>query len=133
MRFNGSARLNGPVWGFVSGLHDLIVYGVLAALCVLALIVGLRIVAMVANRKSNVAAPLEDVPLVPVVLSPEQIEKRRQSHERLLQAGRAVLEQEQGRIEEQRKIEEKKKQEAIKARRERSATDAARAGLDDFL
>lgn len=133
MKFNGSARLNSPVWGFVSGLHDFIVYCVWAVLCALALLMVLVIAAMIADRKSKAATPVEDVSVAPVVLSPEQIEKQRQNHEQFLQAGRAVLEQEQKRIEEQRKIEEQKKQEAIKVRRERSATDAAHAGLDDFL
>lgn len=133
MKFNGSARLNSPVWSFVSGLHDLIVYGVWAVICALALFIVLFIVAMIADRKSKTAAPVEDVPLAPFILSPEQIEKQRQNYEQLLQAGRVVLEQERKRIEEQRKLEDQRKQEAIKARRERSATDAAHAGLDDFL
>lgn len=133
MKFNGSNRLRGPVWGFVSGLHDLILYGIAAALFVVALFVVLLILAMINDRRSKTAAPVEDALLPQVVLTPEQFEKQKRNYERLMEDGRKVLEQEQKRIEEQRELEEQKKQEAIKARRERSADAAAHAGLDDFL
>lgn len=135
MKFNGSARLNSPVWGFVSGLHDLIVYGVLAAaICAFALFVVLPLVfAMLPDEKSKQAKPEEDTPLPPIVLTPEQIEKKRRRYEQMLQEARELQEQEKKRIEAQRQIEEKRKQEIIQARRERSARAAAHDALDDFL
>lgn len=135
MKFNGSARLKGPVWGFVSGLHDLIVYGFSAvAIAAVVLFVGIPLVfVMIPDGKPKKAESEEDVRPRPTALPPEEMERQRREYEQMMQETREHHEQEQKRIEDQRKIEEQKKQDVIKARRERSATDAAHAGLYDFL
>jgi hypothetical protein len=135
MKFNGSARMGGPIWSFVSGLHDFIVFGVaVVVIGALVLFVGVPLFfVMIPDGKPKRTAPETETPLPKVTLTPEEIEKQRLEYERMMQKVRELHKQEQKRIEEKRLVEEQRKQEAMKARRERSAKDAAHAGLEDFL
>lgn len=135
MKLNGSARLDGPVWSLVSGLNSLIVYSLLAiGICAFVLFVIVPVVFLfIPDKKPNEPNPTAALPLPPIVLTPEQIEKQRFRHEQMQKEAQELMEREKKRIEEKQKLEEQKKQEAIQRRRERSAEAVARDALDDFL
>lgn len=78
------------------------------------------------SREGSVQPP-------PVVLTPEQIEKRKLAYEKRQRDAAEFVAQEQKRIENEQKLEEQKIQRAIQRRRERSAEAVARDALDDLL
>lgn len=134
MKFNGSYRYGGPVWAIVSGVHNLIAYAAIVAAICLSLLVLLQLVFLfMPDDKPKELIPEEKTQPLPLVLSPEQIEKQKLAYEQRQKEAAELMVQEQKRIEAEQLLEEQRKQEIIKARRERSAKDVARAGLDDFL
>lgn len=135
MRFNGSYRFGGPAWSLVSSVHSLIVYSLLAALIGAAMLsVIVLVLAWIPDGKDKATEPEEHTPLPPVLQTTKEIEKQKREYEATRrEAERVRKAQEKKRIEIEQLLEEQRKIEAIKARRERSAEDVARSGLDDFL
>lgn len=123
MELNGSAVHGHPIWEFVRVIHFALICAIVAAL-------ALGLFASVASffLSEKIKALPEAAPRR-VELTPEQIEAAK-VREQIAAEERAAREK---LAEEQRQLEEIKKQEAIIARQRRSAKDAARAGLDDFL
>ncbi|HMN68189.1 MAG TPA: hypothetical protein PKC28_06580 [Bdellovibrionales bacterium] len=125
------------MWGIVSGIHNLIVYGLLtvaigaAALFVIAMMV--LILDSRGKSKQIEPEPEEIAPPPRAVLSSEEIEKQKREYKEMLKEAREIEAQEKKRVEAEQLLEEQRKIDAIKARRERSAEDVARSGLDDFL
>lgn len=125
MLLNGSSRFQTPVWRFVSGLHDLIVYGFLASvICMAVLFLGSLVLSL--DRTDSKANENSTLPLDVV-----------SKHEQQIQAEIETKLQSQKQIElenaEKLRLEEIRKLEVIKEKRERSASAAANAALDDFL
>lgn len=136
MKSNGSNRFGGPVWGIVSGIHDMIVYTFIAALNVATVLIVLAALVFVLDARDKIKKPdpEERIPPPPQVnLSPEGIEKRKREYEEMVKEAREIMAKDRERAEAKQLLEEQRKKEAIKAREERSAQDAAHAGLDDFL
>lgn len=124
MKANGSAHLS-PVWILVSGVHLLlmvILLGILAAAALAGtLFILFQIIKTLGNKSEVTRVPLE---------SPEQPVKAPALQSLEVTNARAEAE----RIEKlKRELEELRKQEAIEARKRRSAEDAADDALDDFL
>lgn len=125
MLLNSSHRLQTPVWRLVSGIHNLIVYGFLAAvICVAVFLLGslaLSFIQLETRTNENSTLPLDAVG----------------KHEQHIQAEIETKLQSQKQIElenaEKLRLEEIRKLEVIKEKRERSASAAANAALDDFL
>lgn len=134
MRVNGGAHPRNPVWGLVWWFHGLITYSTLAVIGVAFVwFVVVPIIAyFIPAKKQKELKPLESPTFVSTA-TPEELEAQKRKEEQVAQKSHEYFEAEQRRIEEQRKLEEEKKLKIVKARRERSATDAAHAGLDDFL
>lgn len=122
MKYNGGADLRNPVWMFVSGVHGVITYGSFMAVAAIGLLyLGLLILELKPTTKFE-----EQVPRTPTL---EEIERRRR---RALEELRRQ-EVENKLIEEKRLLEENRKLEFIEAKMRRSAIDATRTALDDFL
>lgn len=125
MLFNGSNELQTPIWRFVSGLHDLIVYGSLASvICVAVLFLGS--LALPLNRTDSKANESSTVSLDVVDKHDQKIQEELQTK----QEGQTQIEFQNA---EKLRLEEIRKLEVIKEKRERSASVAANAALDDFL
>lgn len=128
-KLNGGHHPRSPVWHFVKWFHDIMTYGslgMLVAAFVMFIVIPL-IMDLIHQRIVKVEKAVADKRAL------EVSETRRLEYEKFQQKEVVRKELETKRIEEDRKIKEQKEQEIIKARNERSASAAARAGLDDFL
>lgn len=128
-KLNGGNHPRSPVWKLVKWFHDLMTYGSLAMLVAafVMFIVIPVIMELISQRIAKVEKEVADKRAL------EVSEIRRRHYEKYQQEEIARKELEIKRIEEDRRIKEQKEQEIIKARNERSASAAARTGLDDFL
>lgn len=124
MLFNGSNRLQAPIWRLVSGIHNLIVYGFLAAvICVAVFLFGslaLSFIRLETRTSESEALPFDVVGHEQQ--SQEELEPKLQSQKQIELENAEKL-----------RLEEIRKLEVIKEKRERSASAAANAALDDFL
>ncbi len=128
-KLNGGDHPRSPVWHFVRWFHDFMNYGTLAmfaAAFVMFILIPL-ILSLIQERIEKAEKEAADKKYQ------EVLERRKHDYDRYKQEQSERIELETTRIEEQKILNEKKEQEMIKARNERSAADAARAGLDDFL
>lgn len=124
MLFNGNSSLQAPIWRLVSGIHNLIVYGFLASvICVAVFLLGslaLSFLRPESRTRESMTLPFDVV-----------------EQEQQIQAELEAKLQSQKQIElenaEKLRLEEIRKLEVIKEKRERSASAAANAALDDFL
>lgn len=128
-KLNGGNHPRSSVWNLVKWFHDLMIYGSLAML-VTAFVMFIVIPAIMDLVHQRIAKAEKEVADKRAL---EVSETRRREYEKYQQEEVVRKELETKQIEEDRKIKEKKEQEIIKARNERSATAAVRAGLDDFL
>lgn len=125
MLFNGNSSLQAPIWRLVSGIHNLIVYGFLAAvICVAVLFLGSLVLSL--DRTDSKANENSTLPLDAVGKHDQQIQEELETK---LQ-GQKQIELENA---EKLRLEEVRTLEVIKEKRERSASAAANAALDDFL
>lgn len=121
MKFNGGAYQKNPMWHFVNGVHSILTYGTLFFLgaVLLATIVSLLVSAPIPQKQHTELIKIESPPLD--LISDEMIENERREQKK--------LEAEQ----QSRQIEELRQKQIIEKRRNRSAEEAARSALDDFL
>lgn len=137
MRFNGSANARNPVWGFVSGIHDLLIYGVVTAIgaAIVILVVVPAVIELLAmfsrswSTETDTEPELFELP----TRTPEEIEKLTREWEETRKANEERSARDKKMIEEKEELEEQQKHEAIQRRKERSAHAVAHDALDDFL
>lgn len=124
MLFNGSSSIQAPIWRLVSGIHNLIVYGFLASvICVAVFLFGslaLSFIRLETRTSESEALPFDVVGHEQQ--SQEELEPKLQSQKQIELENAEKL-----------RLEEIRKLEVIKEKRERSASAAANAALDDFL
>lgn len=121
MKFNGGAFQKNPIWHFVNGVHSILTYGTLffVGAALLASIVSLFDSAPVPQKQPAELSEVEPPP--PDLISDEMIEHERREQKKL------EVEQQS------RQIEELRQKQIIERIRNRSAEEAARSALDDFL
>lgn len=124
MLFNDSSSLQVPIWRLVSGIHNLIVYGFLASvICVAVFLLGslaLSFLRPESRTRESKTLPFDVVEQEQHIQA--EIETKLQSQKQIELENAEKL-----------RLEEIRKLEVIKEKRERSASAAANAALDDFL
>jgi hypothetical protein len=132
MRLNGSDRIQGPVWAFVSSLHSLMVFGfVILGLWALTRVLLPLLASIIFGENSKNSSQVGGSPRPPDSAQLDQRVDKQCNFQGVSREKHKIFEQE--RTLEQRRLEEQKKKEVTRARGERSADAAAQAGLGDFL
>jgi hypothetical protein len=125
MLYNGAARLRQPIWWFIKWIHDCLVFGLIVAASLGGIWVILFLISEIVHIRRQQKPEESTIPL--------QTEADI-AHEEAIRVERQLEEEaEAKKIEEQRQFEEKQKQEILLARQRRSADEATRSAMEDFL
>jgi hypothetical protein len=125
MLYNGAGRHLPALWGFIKWIHDCLVFGLIVA----AILGGIWVLLFLISEIVHFGQ--KQKPEEPKVYMKTQADLE---YEEALRIERQLEEETRAKkIEEQRQFEEKQKQEILLARQRRSADEATRSAMEDFL
>lgn len=125
MLYNGAGRHLPPLWSFIKWIHDCLVFGLIVAAVLGGIWVILFLISEIVHFRRQ-QKPEE--PTIPLQTEADI------AHDEALRVERQLEEEAKAKkIEKQRQLKEKQKQEILFARQKRSADEATRSAMEDFL
>jgi hypothetical protein len=125
MLYNGAGRHLPTLWGFIKWIHDCLVFGLIVAAVLGGIWVILFLISEIVHSRRK------QRPEEPKIYVKTQADIE---HEEALRIERQLEEEARAKkIKEQRQFEEKQEQEILLARQRRSADEATRTAMEDYL